>query len=106
MDRPKIEVCDDCLRPVAAELCREGLGVTLSAPGVDERFWMVRAAAVTLPMLRRFKAADTSDEREQVRRGQTALIVKRLREQQRATESVVGLNTAAELIENWFGARP
>lgn len=57
VDRPRMEVCEDCLRPVAAKLCDEGLGVKLDSLGIDAEFWMRRADAVVGPMMRRWARA-------------------------------------------------
>jgi hypothetical protein len=56
IDMPKMQVCDDCLRPVASALCKRELGADLDAEGVDVRHWMRRADATVHPMMRRRRA--------------------------------------------------
>jgi predicted amidophosphoribosyltransferase len=55
MDTPKMQVCEDCLRPVADYLCRAELGKPPNTPGVDEQYWLIRANAVIFPLMRRWK---------------------------------------------------
>lgn len=56
IDYPAVEVCEDCLRPVARTLCFGTLGVTLASAGVDEQYWMRRAERIVGPMLKRWVA--------------------------------------------------
>jgi predicted amidophosphoribosyltransferase len=43
IDYPSVAICELCLRPLAARLCREALGAKLDAEGVDRGYWMHRA---------------------------------------------------------------
>lgn len=43
IDYPRPERCDACIRPLAAILCREALGMELDAEGVDKYYWMRKA---------------------------------------------------------------
>lgn len=53
VDLPKIQVCEDCIEPIAKKLCRDALGVELNTPGVDRQHWMRMADAIVAPMMRR-----------------------------------------------------
>ena len=43
IDGPGVEVCDECVRPLAEKLCRDALGHGLGTLGVDSRYWYARA---------------------------------------------------------------
>lgn len=55
IDLPKMQVCGDCMTPVARKLCKDALGVSLGTSGIDVGYWMRQADAVVEPMLRRWQ---------------------------------------------------
>lgn len=57
IDRPKLQICEDCLRPVAERLCHKALSVPLNTPGVDQEYWMHGADALVGPMFKRWRDA-------------------------------------------------
>lgn len=52
-DTPRMQVCEECLAPVAHALCKRALGVDLDTGGVDREYWMRKASAIVSPMMRR-----------------------------------------------------
>ena len=54
IDLPKMQVCEDCVRPVAAMLCHDALSVPLATEGVSEDYWMRKANRLMSAMFRRW----------------------------------------------------
>jgi hypothetical protein len=52
---PNVPVCDKCVQPVAAYLCKEELNIDLNVRGVDKAYWMDQARFLVALTVKRWK---------------------------------------------------
>lgn len=64
VERPNVPVCVKCVKPVAAYLCKEELGVELGMRGINQPYWMDQASFLIALMIKRWKPIQERDLQE------------------------------------------
>lgn len=66
-EHPNVPVCDKCVEPVAAYLCKEELNVDMNVRGVDREYWMDQARFLMALAVKRWVPLGQRDLEEATR---------------------------------------